>query len=151
MSRVKLGISAWLVTWDHCGDHACPKERIAAILSPRLSAKHVRELVEFIYLNASFTVAERIRIMKNPNTNPYPAQFASTDGIPWGGQINCGHNPWLFARIVDNLRVLGSEEESKNVIWDERPIPELVSLRWRIRHEDSRPLGRSSDGYSKQD
>lgn len=115
------------MTWDHCGDHARPKERIAAILSPRLSAGLVRDLVEFIYLNASYSVAERISIMKNPRTNPYRAEFDWIGGVPWSGRIHCGHNPWLFARLVDNLRTSPGNDGDEEVHWAERPIPQQLA------------------------
>ena len=126
MSRSRDGASAWLVTWEHCGDHARPKERVAAVLSPKLGAERVRELVEFLYLNATSSVEERIGFARDKGSNPYHAQFGAVHGVPWTGQIQCGHNPWLFARLVDHLRAYRNEDGSEAVEWDERPVPSQV-------------------------
>ncbi len=114
----RKGISAWLVTWEHCGDHARPERRIAAVLSPRWSAERVREYVELLYVNSIFSLPERIAYARGKSFNPYPAKFASHRGVPCYDPVICGHNPWLEARKVDNLRVDTSEGDS--VKWSER-------------------------------
>lgn len=44
------------------------------------------------------------------------------NGLPsWEGQITCGHNPWLFARLVYNLQAVGEPDEEAKVIWTEPP------------------------------
>src|SRR5206468_1342768 len=54
----RYGITAWLVTWEHDGDHAVPPSRIAAILSSRWSPERVRDEVELIYVNSHLSLAE---------------------------------------------------------------------------------------------
>jgi hypothetical protein len=111
------------VTWEHCGNHAKPKRRIAAILNPHWSARRVREYVEFIYVQSHYAISEQISYAKNRSFNPYPAWFVPLEGIPWEGQIICGHNPRLFARLVDNLQATGEPNEESKVVWSERPRP----------------------------
>jgi hypothetical protein len=117
------GLAAWLVTWEHIGDHARPSERVAAVLGPRLSGRRVAEIVELLYANASYDPSERIALLKNGAPNPYPARFGSLRGASWEGEICCGHNPWLQARLVDNLRVECDPSGAEQFVWDERRRP----------------------------
>jgi hypothetical protein len=113
MSR---GAKAWLVTWEHMGAHAKPEERIAAVLSPRWSEERVRQFVELLYANATFSVSERIAYMKG-QFSPYPAQFDSQGGVTLADSVHCGANPWLFARRVNGLVV--SWTSSEGATWQE--------------------------------
>ncbi len=115
-------IKAWLVTWEWVGLHAAVENPIAAILSPRLSEEHVREIVELLYVNKWMSVNERLSYAKDKRSNPYPAQFSTINGVAWTGQILCGHNPHLFARRVDDLRVEGLDEDG-DLEWTERSVP----------------------------
>ena len=115
------GIKAWLVTWDGVDDaRVCGEERIAAIISCRSSAKRVNELVELLYVNTEFTLDERLLYARNRST-PYRAEFVPVAGVPWEGQIICGHNPHLFARLVDDLRL--DPGAPAGLSWAERPKP----------------------------
>ncbi len=123
------GITAWLVTWDSVGEENIP-QNIAAILNPHWSARRVRDLVEVIYVNSSYSLSERIGYAKNRSFNPYPAQFSGFNGVLWEGQIMCGDNPWLFARLVDYLTI---DPDNKNkVIWRERPRPDFEEAARRL-------------------
>jgi hypothetical protein len=51
------------------------------------------------------------------------AQTGTLHGIPWTGQFTCGHNPCLFARLVDNLQFAQGPEGRSPAKWDERPAP----------------------------
>jgi hypothetical protein len=114
----------WLVTWEWCGDHAKRDDKVAAVFDPRFSGKRVRELVEFIYLSAMYSVSERAEYAKDKKRNPYPAGFGSTPvGAPWEGEIVCGHNPYLRARLVDDLTVERDGDGSEKASWKEHPKP----------------------------
>jgi hypothetical protein len=120
--------SAWLVTWEHTGKSITPtKKKIAAIFNPRLSPDTVRRMVELIYINFSPSIAGRIVYLKNRKTNPYPAEFDKVDGVSVLGRIHCGRNPWLFARIVDDLCVKVDNSFRESVSWKERPRPRPVT------------------------
>jgi hypothetical protein len=116
---------AWLVTWEWEGAHAKPERRIAAILNPRWSPDRVRKYVELIYVNSCYSHSERIAYAKNRSFNQYPAEFVSVNGVPWEGEIICGHNPWLFARLVDNLAATGEPDDEEGVVWTERCKPDF--------------------------
>jgi hypothetical protein len=124
--REARGISAWLVTWEHAGEHAKPRQRVAAVLNPRLSGQKVLEIVELLYANESYDPSERIAVVKNRRSNPYPARFGALEGVPWEGEIVCGHNPWLEARLVRNLRAQPDSTGEEQFLWEERPKPRLL-------------------------
>jgi len=94
-------MKAWLVTWEWIGDHAKRGDKIAAILNSRLSASRVSELVEFLYLTEHYTLSEKMAIAQRRSDNPYPARVKTVGG----GLVDCGHNPHLMARLVDDLTV----------------------------------------------
>jgi hypothetical protein len=118
--------SAWLVTWEAMGDHALAyiEEEIEAILNPRFSAKRVAEIVQFLYIQKTYTVWERLLFVKNKSNAP-AIQYGSANGIVWRGRINCGDNPCLFARKVDNLRIEVSKDGETHPVWTEREPPTI--------------------------
>jgi len=111
----KKGANAWLVTWEWEGNHAKRKQKIVAILNPRLGDGRIRDYVELIYSVLESHPLDQLQYARNSKNNPYPAQFEIIDGIPWGGSIICGHNPWLHARKVRDLRA-----NNGTVAWEER-------------------------------
>ena len=128
VSRKKKGMVAWLVTWEWAGEHAKRDDKIAAILSPRWSAERVRKYVEFIYINSYYTLSERAAYAKNPKSNPYPAEFNKVNGVSWLDRISCGHNPHLFARLVDDLVVTEEADGEEKATWKDRPLPDFDAI-----------------------
>jgi hypothetical protein len=118
---------AWLVTWEWSGDHAKVAEKVVAIFNPRIGGERIRELVELLYIQSGASLAEKLSWAVDRADNPYPAKFGSLNGVPWQGEIECGHNPWLFARLVDDLWVEAGEDGKEGARWKERPKPDL---RW---------------------
>lgn len=121
-----VGITAWLVTWEHVGDHAKPPCKIAAILNRKTPAAKVRDMIEVIYANSKYSPYERIEYARDRRNSPYPAEFERIDGVPWQGWITCGHNPHLHGRIVDNLSAPAESMNESRVTWDERQPPTLT-------------------------
>ncbi len=123
MSSKKVrGPAAWLVTRHWIADH--PKWEVAAIFSPRLGGVRVREFVELIYLTSGyFTLSERLSIMwSRYGQTPYVATFGQTnEGDPWEGEILCGDDPYLRARLVDDLTVERDADGHEKPVWKERP------------------------------
>lgn len=112
-------VKAWLVTWEWSGDHAGRDDKVAAILNPRLRSERVRQIVEFVYLS-QYCLSERIAFMVHPEKNPYPAKLLNVEGLPWEGEIHCGYNPFLRARLVDDLVVRCSDDGKEVPSWKER-------------------------------
>ena len=118
--------SAWLVTWDWSGDHAKVEDPVAAILNYRVTPEKVSRFMEQLYCSYSYSHAEKLSVAKSRKANPYPAQYGQLKGMSWQGQITCGDNPWLFARMVSNLHIGKDAEGNERLVWDERPLPELA-------------------------
>lgn len=118
------GISAWLVTWDWAGEHASRHPRVVAILNPRMSGSRVAEIVERLYSESEYDPSEQIEVLLHPERNPYRAQFGSINGVQWEGQVICGHNPYLFARLVRGLRAVEIDGEEQ-FAWEEIDRPNL--------------------------
>lgn len=121
-------ITAWLVTWEWIGNHAKPKDKIAAVLNWRLSPERVARIIEIIYANEFYTLEERLAIAKNKKSNPYQTRYGAIQGIPLGDRLFCGHNPFLEARLVDNLHVVKDNEGNQELSWDERERPDLSRI-----------------------
>ncbi len=128
-------MNAWLITWEWIGDHAEVEDPIAAIINYRRSSEYVREVTEFLYVNSQFSLGERVGYAKTKATNPYPASYDTMDGEPLGGRIHCGHNPYLYARMVENLHA-EVDESGEQLRWQERPLPTF------LRSGPSRPASR---------
>lgn len=109
-----LSARAWLVTWEGT---KTPEKRVVAAFNPRIPASRIRKVVQVLYVTLVEADADKIRFGVVPKRNPYPAR---EDML---GNIECGHNPWLRARIVSNLREAGGE-----VRWTEAPS---VRERWK--------------------
>jgi len=100
------------------------KEPIVAILNPRLRGARIAEIVEMLYANATYSMSERLDVVRSRRRNPYPAQFGQLHGLRWDGHIHCGHNPFLQARVVDGLRLARDPDGEERLIWEERPTPQ---------------------------
>jgi hypothetical protein len=99
--------SAWVVTWVGSNTHNDPP---LAVLDYRLSHSSVRDIVELLWAVDRYTPEEQLRYVKSPKDNPYPASVSLFQ------RITCGHNPFLFARLVRDLRLEGEELK-----WTEPP------------------------------
>jgi hypothetical protein len=127
-SKKDRGRSAWLVTRHRIVDQ--PKWEVAAIFSPRLGGTRVREFVELIYLTSGyFTLSEQLSMAwPRHGRIPYAARFGQTkDGAPWGGEVLCGDDPYLRARLVDDLKVERDADGKETVVWKDRPRPSFAS------------------------
>jgi len=107
----------WLVTWE--STRAEESGLIAAVFDSRKSAASVASAMEIIYASRYFTPIEW-HSWARTKKRPYPAAFDSLGGVPWQGRITCGHNPHLFARLVDKLSFPG---DGGFPTWHERPRP----------------------------
>jgi len=117
---------AWLITWEWSGEHARIDKKVAEVLKWRLSPKIVREIVEALYAYREYTPTECMRYCakNNGKNNPYPARFGDVNGVPWQARIYCGHNPYLYASIVDDLHIHTYENGERELTWTERLVPE---------------------------
>jgi len=130
------GLSAWLVTWEWSGSHAEQQNKVVEILNPRISSECVREIVELLY-HREASLSEKVawRLRKQPQ--PYAAEFPIIEGVRWTGQIICGHNPWLLARLVDNLIIHTADDAKEVASWTDRhTASEITEKIRRMRGSD---------------
>lgn len=117
--RQPKGLSAWLVTWEWSGLPAGPPQQIAETLNPRMSAERVREIAGLLY-HRDALLREKVAWRLRRQQQPYPADFQTIDGVRCEGQIMCGHNPWLHARLVDNLIISTDGDGAEMASWTDR-------------------------------
>ena len=98
--------TAWLVTWEGTKP---PAERVVAVLNYRFSDTKVRQIVEVLYAALTYTESDKLLSAK-PRQNPYPAKLTHFE------RIDCGHNPFLYARRVSQVRM-----EAGKLVWIEPP------------------------------
>ena len=136
MSKKDRGRTAWLVTRHWVADY--PKCEVAAIFSPRLGGGRVREFVELIYVTSGyFTLSEQLSMRwSRYGQIPYAARFGQTkEGAPFAGEVLCGDDPYLRARLVDDLKVERDADGNEKPVWKERP---RASFPWTRAEQ---PLG----------
>jgi hypothetical protein len=117
--KTQKGVSAWLILWDSSDKTKVPKDEVAAILNPRLREKYIAKIMELLYANAFYNYDERIGFATR-KWNSCPAQFNG-----WKGEITCGHNPYLEAFIVDDLRTITDENGKEKITFKKRSKPEI--------------------------
>jgi hypothetical protein len=118
-ARLRMA-KAWLVTWESVNK---PAEVLGVFKSQR-SPEWIREYIEQHYIDRLYTPQEKLLYAYSRANNPYPAEYATIDGVPWQGRITCGSDPYLFARLVANLKVSGIGDTGV-LSWEELPIPAI--------------------------
>jgi hypothetical protein len=111
---------AWLVTLESTDK----PPQVVSVFKAQRSADFVREYMEQYYIDTYYSVQEKLLYAQSRKNNPYPATFEKLNGVPWQGRITCGHNPFLYGRLVQKLRVL-SAPDGNVLTWEESPIPTL--------------------------
>ena len=127
-AKKRCGSVVWLITWEWCGEHAKRDEKVAEVLNSRLSSEQVCRFVEFIYTSAYNSLSERLSYATRKAQNPCAASFGTLGSVKWEGQITCGHNPHLFARLVDNFTVRQNGDGKEEAEWNERPRPNVDAM-----------------------
>ena len=104
-------MEAWLITWEDMSE----TKRIVGFLPPTMSPQDVARFVEFTYAHVTFTLGEQA----DPARTPYPAHIEET--APDDRRIDCGHQPFLSARLVRQLEVKEQHVEGlvETVTWEE--------------------------------
>lgn len=119
---------AWLITWEGTGvNKKKMSQYVVNIFDSRMSTQRIKDFLESYYIACHYGLFEKATYASNPSRkrNPYPAESAKFNGVRWHGQLTCGHNPFLFARIVENLVVSIDKENKETINWEELPPPVL--------------------------
>ena len=90
-------MNGWIVTWDGAGA-AVDRRKIVAVFNYRIGVGRVRDLVEQLYIALKYGEEDKVAIAAKPTNNPYRSE------VHQFSRITCGHNPWLYARYVNNIR-----------------------------------------------
>jgi len=99
------------------GNSAAVVDKVAAILSPRLSSERVTGIVELLYAQATYTLDELAAYAKRATRHPYRAQR------DLNGRIDCGHNPWMHAEHVDQLKITRHPNTGiETITWTSQPL-----------------------------
>lgn len=80
-------------------------------------------MLAILHLVSDFTLDEQAE-MQWPRHGriKYAARFGQTaDGQPWECEVLCGNDPYLRARLVDDLTVERDADGKENAVWKERP------------------------------
>lgn len=110
-------MKAWLIRWNWAGNHAAVDNPIVTVLSARTNIKDIQAYVEQRYIEATASLDEKLDYARynDPVEPPYRARRER-------GVIHCGHNPWLEAKKVDDLKV-EVDGEGKEVLKWAKPVP----------------------------
>jgi hypothetical protein len=79
----------------------------------------VRQLVELLY-HRDASLSEKVAWRLRKQRQVYPAEFLKVEGVPYYGEITCGHNPWLRARLVDDLEIVRRQDGTETTTWKDR-------------------------------
>jgi len=121
-------MKAWLVTWEWIGDHVSVSNPIVSILNPRLGPGTVKQHIERLYIDQRGTLRDRVEAAKGRRHHPYPAEyFLTPSGVRFERRITCGHNPRLYARMVEDLEVLKDSKGEETLNWKELDLPHIQS------------------------
>jgi hypothetical protein len=126
-------MNAWLITWEWKGEHAKRENPLIAIFSYRKGENFVRKFVEEIYLMKTSTVEKKVHWANRSKARPYKAkkEIIAKNDVPHDMGIICGHNPFIYARKVSDLKVVRDpENEVEELSWKESP-----TYRWKNREE----------------
>ena len=135
------------------------------VLDPRLTEPSVARIVELLYAHTTSGFEALASYVKRPSRIPYRAERHQSS------QIECGHNPWLHAEKVSELKVVKDPVTGiETITWLSQPLfkrvdgvtrmvrggiyreftrfitgPPSHELRW------DRTLGRFRDGFDDRD
>ena len=123
-------MKAWLVRWISASDGDGP---IVTILSARLGAETVRCRVEQLHTDLTASIQEKLRYSHYSQPEPPPPARLEIgrDGRPC---IHCGHNPFLMACRVENLRIESGKDGIDVLHWvyGSRQQKQVVDCSWQI-------------------
>lgn len=110
-------IRAWVVRWEWAGQHAAVDQPVAAILRPQIGGRRLFGIVETLYAAREYEPIDMLSAIRPGGHHPYRAKWGS-----WGGEVICGHNPFLVARLA---RVRPASDGSGGIEWEDDSRPDL--------------------------
>ncbi|MCK5601381.1 hypothetical protein KAR91_05925, partial [Candidatus Pacearchaeota archaeon] len=122
-NKIKMS-KAWLVTWEGTDvESKYLSDNIVSVFSSRTSSEKIKNFIENYYISNNYSLLEKLTYAKNRKNNPYQAEYCRINGVQWLGRMTCGHNPFLYARVVQNLTVGLGDGSDESVVWEEIEVP----------------------------
>lgn len=108
-------MKAWLVSWIAASGRAEAEvaDEVILVLNSQWAIERVAAIVELFYTASTSDVGELARNARRPAATPYRATIENY-------RITCGHNPYLYARLVSDVEVTRDSPEAYELIsWTE--------------------------------
>jgi hypothetical protein len=106
---------AWLLTWVFTSTE--PKEKVVAILPARRSDRSVAELMELLVQRAMSGAGSALHYLHRRKQLVHKAQTPLViNKVPHGQRVLCGHDPWLYGRVVSELKVVVDQQSGDEVL-----------------------------------
>lgn len=127
--RSRRDRKAWVIRWEWAGAHAAVDQPVAAVLRPQIRGDRLLRLVEALYASREYAPGEMLEAIRHDGHNPYQAQWGTVEvdlgrnerrQVPWEGEVICGHNPFLVARLA---RAWAVNDGSGRIEWEDDPRP----------------------------
>ena len=96
---------------------------------PRWRPDHVREFVDLLYLNLTYGIGERMYYALHRRKNPYQAKYVDSKAR-WPPLIDCGHNPFLMAHLVEDLQVETHDDWTETATWRDVRLVKKRTEEW---------------------
>ena len=107
-------MNAWLITWEGTDKKLNDSNKIVGVVSSRCSSKNIENLIDFLYQRTIFNVGEMTYFANRKSARKkMNRSLLSTES-----RIFYGNNPYLFARLVENLSVV-EKEYTEIITWTE--------------------------------
>lgn len=110
---------AWLITWEDNNNLSFSVDKVIAIISSRVASDKVATFIEQYYMANNYTLENKFFFSSKSKSNPFSVIYAKTDeGLSYTGDMKCGNNPYIHARIVKNLKYIFKNSQEQ-LTWDD--------------------------------
>lgn len=110
---------AWLITWEYKEQKAFSSDNLISIFDSHIGCERIANFIEQYYMANKFTLENKFFFSFRKNLNPYPVVYSRTnDGIQYVGDMKCGENPYIHARVVKNLNII-KNGNTYTLKWDD--------------------------------
>ncbi|MBK5219778.1 MAG: hypothetical protein JJE35_08330 [Thermoleophilia bacterium] len=106
------------------------KQPVAAVLRPQIGGARLLGIVEALYAAREYAPTDMLDAIRRDGHNPYRANWGTVEielgkggrkpQVPWLGEVTCGHNPFLVARLA---RAWSAHDGSGRIEWEDDPRP----------------------------
>lgn len=105
---------AWLITWEDKNNLSFSVDKVIAIISSRVGSDKIASFIEQYYMVNNYTLENKFFFSSKSKFNPFSVIYAKTDeGLSYTGDMKCGNNPYIHARIVKNLKYIFKDSQEQ--------------------------------------